>query len=191
MDYVISENYGKWDKEYGLLNSISDIDFSELLSIGDLGKKIPSKMDPNIFLGARLFSRKLAFLERITIAKILSKYDFRLYTGSSGISLGNVNLLPKLDYTNELPKAYHLSKINLNITLHSITSGVPLRVYDIMGVGGFMLTNYQPEIDELFTVGKDIEVYHTIEELEEKVIYYLSHDDIRLKIALNGYRTVS
>lgn len=191
MDHVISENFGRWDKKNGLLNSISDEDFSELLSIDNLEKKIPNKMDSEIFLGARLFSRKLAFLERTAIAQTLSEYDFRLYTGSLGIPIENVHLLPKLDYTNELPKAYHLSKINLNITLHSIASGVPLRVFDIMGVGGFMLTNYQPEIDELFNVGTDIEVYHNIEELEEKVIYYLSHDDIRLKIALNGYKTVS
>jgi spore maturation protein CgeB len=68
---------------------------------------------------------------------------------------------------------------------------VPLRVFDIMGVGGFMLTNYQPEIEELFTIGKDIEVFHDIDELHDKVSFYLANEKARLQIALNGYKLVS
>lgn len=60
-----------------------------------------------------------------------------------------------------------------------------------MGVGGFMLTNYQPEVEELFTIGTDIEVYKSLDELDDKVKYYLEHEDKRVKISLNGYRTVS
>ncbi len=54
-----------------------------------------------------------------------------------------------------------------------------------------MLTNYQPEVEELFTIGKDIEVYHSMDELEEKVLFYLTHENQRLKIAMNGYKTVT
>lgn len=53
-----------------------------------------------------------------------------------------------------------------------------------------MLTNYQPEIDDLFEIGKEIEVYHSFDELEEKVRFYLSHDRLRKEIALNGYKAV-
>ena len=34
------------------------------------------------------------------------------------------------------------SKVNLNITLRNIKTGIPLRALDIMGAGGFLLTNY-------------------------------------------------
>ena len=89
-----------------------------------------------------------------------------------------------------LPKAYYLSKINMNLTLHTITQGLPLRIFDIMGVGGFVLSNYQPAIDDLFEIGKEIEVYHDLDEMEDKVRFYLSHDSSRQLIAINGYKAV-
>ncbi len=192
MDNIIIENFGKWDGKDRIRYALTSEDVTELNKIGNFDKKIPEQMDYGTFFGARLFSRKLAFIERMNIANLLSQYDFRLYTGSNKDLLSdNVQVYPPLNYSNELPKAYHLSKINLNITLHSIQSGIPLRVFDIMGVGGFMLTNYQPEIEDLFTVGTDLEVYHSIDELEEKALYYLTHENQRLKIAMNGYKTVT
>ncbi len=191
MDNIIADNYGNWDGEDRIRNALNNDDITELNKIGKFDKRIPKLMDYGTFLGARLFSRKLALLERTDIANLLSQYDFRLYTRDHTILIENAKVFPALNYNNELPKAYHLSKINLNITLHSIQSGLPLRVFDIMGVGGFMLTNYQPEVEDLFTIGKDIEVYHSMDELEEKVLFYLTHENQRLKIAMNGYKTVT
>ena len=192
MDNIIMKNFGKWDGKDRIRYALTSEDVTELNKIGEFDKKIPEQMDYGTFFGARLFSRKLAFIERMDIANLLSQYDFRLYTGSNKDLLSdNVQVYPPLNYSYELPKAYHLSKINLNITLHSIQSGIPLRVFDIIGVGGFMLTNYQPEVEELFTIGTDIEVYHSIDELEEKVLYYLTHENQRLKIAMNGYKSVT
>lgn len=127
-------------------------------------------------------------MERITILNYLSQYykvDF--YTNSTSKFLNNVNLHTGVDYYTVMNKIFYLSKINLNITLPSIESGIPQRVLDIMGSGGFVLTNYQPEIEEVFEIGKDIEVFHTLEELYEKCSYYLTHEKERLTIAMNGY----
>lgn len=57
-------------------------------------------------------------------------------------------------------------------------------------MGGFCLTNYQPELEEYFEIGKDLEVYHDLPELEEKIDYYLKHEEERLRIAINGYKKV-
>ena len=54
-----------------------------------------------------------------------------------------------------------------------------------------MLTNYQPEIEELFKIGENIEVYHSIEECRDKADFYLKHEESRQRIALNGYKLVS
>ena len=140
------------------------------------------------FFGILLLSRKLCEMERITILNYLSQYykvDF--YTNSTSKFLNNVNLHTGVDYYTVMNKIFYLSKINLNITLPSIESGIPQRVLDIMGSGGFVLTNYQPEIEEVFEIGKDIEVFHTLEELYEKCSYYLTHEKERLTIAMNGY----
>jgi spore maturation protein CgeB len=193
MDEIIADSKGKWDGTNRIYGKLSTDAVNELTSLCGFNNSGDNEyaMNADDYLAARLFARKLAFWERKEISQRLSGYDYRLYTNSKDVHIDGVNIWPELSYDEELPKAYHLSKINLNITLHSITSGIPLRVFDIMGVGGFMLSNYQPEIEELFKVGKEIESYRNIDELEEKVRFYLSHEDIRLKIALAGYKKVS
>ena len=82
---------------------------------------------------------------------------------------------------------FRRSKINLNITLRSIQSGIPLRALDIMGAGGFLLSNYQPELAEWFEDGKELVLYASAEELLGKVRYYLSHEEERREIAYQGF----
>ena len=80
--------------------------------------------------------------------------------------------------------------INLNITSRTIESGIPQRVFDILACGGFCLTNYQPEIAELFEDGKELVMYTDIEDLLQKVEYYLIHEEERAQIAKAGYEKV-
>ncbi len=87
-----------------------------------------------------------------------------------------------------MPKVFLFSKINLNFTSKPIRSGLPLRIWDILGAGGFLLTNFQSEIPEYFEVGKDLEAFASEEELVEKIRYYLAHDEEREEIARNGYQ---
>lgn len=90
----------------------------------------------------------------------------------------------------EVPKIYYLSKINLNITMRSIETGIPQRVFDIMGVGGFVLSNYQEELEELFVPDREIVLFRDVPELLKKAEYYLNHEEERIRIAINGYKKV-
>ena len=137
-------------------------------------------------------ARRCNEVERIKILNTLAeRFNVVLYTDKeSNDALKNVTMRPWVDYWAEMPKVFYLSKINLNISSRSIESAIPQRVWDIMAVGGFVLTNYQPEIEDYFTIGKDLEVYHNLEELQEKVAYYLKHDKERIRIAMNGYKKV-
>lgn len=144
----------------------------------------------NEFLGLLFLTRKLVEIDRVTLLNALAEnHSVDLYTGDThNPSLINVNCHGRVDYNTDMSKIFYCSKINLNITLPSIESGIPQRVYDIMACGGFCLSNYQPEMDELFTIGRDIEAFHSVEELLEKSDYYLKHEDARLRIAINGYK---
>ena len=73
------------------------------------------------------------------------------------------------------------------MTMRPIETGLSLRIWDILGSGGFLLTNYQAEIPEYFEIGRDLEVYESMEDLTYKIDYYLHHDAERIEIALNGY----
>ena len=140
----------------------------------------------------KLLSRRAAYQERTEMLKRLAGYDLQFYTVAEDMAVripGAENREP-LHYTRETPKAYAMARINLNLTLHSIRSGVPLRVFDILGAGGFLLSNYQPELEELFGIGEELDVFHSFEELDDKVDYYLHHEEERSRIAINGYLKV-
>ena len=71
-----------------------------------------------------------------------------------------------------------------------MASDFSLRIWDVLGCAGFLITNYQAELPEYFEIGKELETYETPEELEEKIRYYLSHEEERIEIAINGYEKV-
>ncbi len=130
--------------------------------------------------------------DRIRTLNALAKYyNVDLYTLSDTSTLENVNLRGPADSNNMMPHIMKCSKINLNMTNKPISSGLPLRIFDILGSGGFLISNYQPEIPELFEIGKDIVVYESIPDLIEKVDYYLHNEEERLEIAKNGHDKVA
>ena len=86
---------------------------------------------------------------------------------------------------------YNQSKIDLNITLRSIERGIPLRAFDIMGAGGFLLSNYQADLLEMFVPGEEFVYYEDKEDLLRKVDYYLTHEREREAIAKNGHDKVA
>ena len=148
-------------------------------------------MPDEYFLRKFFMGRKLTHVERTLMMELLAeRYDIHLYTRDTEVVPEGVRRFPEIDGSDGALKVFKASRINLNITLRSIASGVPLRVFDIMSMGGFVLSDRQEEISELFEEGKDIVTYRTPEELVDKVDYYLKHEDERAKIAASGYRKV-
>jgi len=155
--------------------------------------RFPEKAEHNevSVLAHMILGYKIAELERIHLLGMLSeKYPVNLYTGSDASSLPHIHNKGRAKTLTEMPKIFHLSKINLNFTIKPIQTGIPLRIWDIMGCGGFVLTNYQQEIPEYFEIGKEIETFGSGEEMMEKAEYYLAHEEERSKIAKNGYEKV-
>ena len=62
-------------------------------------------------------------------------------------------------------------------------------ICDILGCGGFLMTNFQSELTDYFTIGVDLEAYSSMDELVDKGAYYLVHDE-RKQIVQNGYEKV-
>ncbi len=182
----------KWSEKETLFDKAS----VELISY--MVSKLPAntfatiKTDERYFCESMVLARKCNEYERIAVMnEVAKKYQMVLYTTKTEQpQLENVEIRPAVQYLTVMPKVFYLSKINLNITSRSIETGIPQRVWDIMAVGGFCLTNYQPELEDYFEIGKDLDVFHDLEELMEKIGYYLSHEEARVRIALNGYKKV-
>ena len=132
---------------------------------------------------------KVTEQERLQLLKRVSEeFSLDLYPASDFRPLPKANYRGLARSTTEMPKIFRLSKINLNFTSKPIRTGIPLRLWDILGAGGFALTNYQSEIPEYFEVGKDLDIFASEEELVEKIRYYLEHEEEREEIARNGYQ---
>lgn len=139
----------------------------------------------------QFIQKKITSVERVKALNCLAEqYKVTLFSGSSDEELRQVEHKGYVDYLTEMPRIFRNSKINLNISLRSIVSGIPLRCIDIMAAGGFLLSNYQPELAELFVDGEDMVMYTSMDDLKEKAGYYLEHDAEREQIALNGWRKI-
>lgn len=91
----------------------------------------------------------------------------------------------------ELEAKLTASKIVLNITrtpFYGAETGINHRIFEAMSIGCFVLTDHCDEIAELFEIGQEIETYKGIDDLRQKIDFYLTHDEEREQIALRGYQ---
>lgn len=182
--------YGNWFVDDMLTDSI----------IGDINAHYHSLSEDAIQISRPQLSYSIAqhitHIERITLLCALQKrgYKVDLYTyplsDTEKDLLKDINVHGKINYFNEMPMLFKSSTINLNPTLKNISSGISLRALDIMGCGGFLLSNFQPELNEYFEDGNEVVMYRSMEEAIEKTIFYMKHDDERNKISKRGYEKV-
>jgi SAM-dependent methyltransferase len=100
------------------------------------------------------------------------------------IKRDNIKYHPANFAKDQVQSIYSSSKINLNITSLQFDTAIVNRVVDIAGVGGFVLTDWKPDLARLTSVASEIS-YRTIEELNAKLAYYSdpTHESERLEIA--------
>lgn len=96
---------------------------------------------------------------------------------------------------SNLSKIFCSSKINLGITGREIYNPnhiqcrqMKLRDFEVPMSGGFYLVEKAPGYDQAFVDGKEVVTWQTIDELLEKIHYYLKHDDEREAIAAAGHQ---
>ena len=89
--------------------------------------------------------------------------------------------ISKKEYINnkDLHKYYSSAKIVLNDHREDMRMNgfINNRVYDVTATGSLLISDYMPEIEEVY--GDSVPMYKTEEELIELIKYYLSHDEER------------
>lgn len=164
----------------------------------DLYQALP--MDPNPdgvesreYLYAQyVINRKITGLERADlIGAIAQKHHFDLFTPNRGFTMANLTNHGTVDYYEQMPLVFKQSRINLNIALRSIKTGIPLRAFDIMGSGGFLLSSFQEDFLDDFIPGEDFAYYESKEDLLYKIDYYLNHEEERMAVAKNGHDKIA
>ncbi len=139
----------------------------------------------------RMVSKKVSRSDRIMILSELGRrFHVKYFSYQEYPEIQGAVYSGPLSYNEDMFKMFKVSKINLNITARQIPKGISLRALDIMGAGGFLLSNWQEELVENFEPGVDFVCYESIQDAVEKCEYYLEHEDERKEIAKNGHEAV-
>jgi len=127
---------------------------------------------------------------RMALTLLASRCNLHVHSGSDCSVIPGVQSCGYVDYYSQMPAVYANARINLNISLKTIRTGIPLRVLDVLSCKGFLITNYQPELLTYFEPDVDLVIYDDARDLISKTMYYLNHDELRKRIAENGQRKV-
>lgn len=187
---LLSAQQNVWGYNF-IEDSISEAFAEEFRTYADWATPPDYREDTIGIVADQYLGYKCTALERTATMRAVSDvFQTDIYTLSDTSGIPNINNRGPADSGWMMPRIFKCSKINLNITLRSIKSGIAQRVFDVVGAGGFLITNYQPEIAEYFEDGVDLVMYESIPDLISKIEYYLSHEEERHKIAEHGKKTL-
>ncbi|WP_165174664.1 glycosyltransferase [Desulfovibrio sp. ZJ369] len=90
--------------------------------------------------------------------------------------------LDALSYYTQLPLFYGHSSINFNCTSKQMKGAVNQRVFDVPAAGGFVLTDWRPQMEQLFAPD-EMACYHDPEEIPDLTRHYLAHPQERRRLS--------
>jgi spore maturation protein CgeB len=90
--------------------------------------------------------------------------------------------------TEDIPRIIRESIISLNFAnAYKGPNQVKARTFEVPGAGGFLMTEYADGLERAYILDKEIVAFHSIEELSEKIRYFLDHLQERDSIAQAGF----
>ena len=189
MDAVINSQlqlYGAY-----ILNDVIDKRFVEAMNKHFKELQPDTKFQLDKAALVHVLDQETSRRERLLLLNLLgSRFDTKLYSRQDYSVLRGVQCMGPVNYYSEMPYVFAASDINLNISVKGIQSGVPQRAFDILASGGFLFSNYQQELVELFSYGEEMVVYESLEDAVEKCNFYLCNQELRGKIARKGRERV-
>lgn len=91
---------------------------------------------------------------------------------------------------DEMIRMFNRSKINLNLNnaADARTRQIKGRNFEVPACGGFLLTGTAENLEEYYVPDKEIVTFAGVEQMAERIKYYLAHDAEREAIAEAGYK---
>jgi hypothetical protein len=146
-------------------------------------------------LGTTNFSKRTRLLERI--AAEVPSFQWWGYWYPSWTDSTPTDAFPNLQRTfqgptsgREMFQIYRDSRICLNDYVDTADGlGVNQRMYEVMGVGSFLLTREAPNLDDDFP-GRPFGTYDGEDACLDRIRYFLEHDEEREALARRGQALV-
>lgn len=144
---------------------------------------IEDKYKADITTAGNLHSYRVAFFRNLVNEKYkitiwgydapnwLNSYDVRKFYQGRPV------------FNEEKAKVFLGSKIVLNNLLISEIEGVNVRTFEAAGIGAFQLVDHRTCLEDLFEVGEEIITFDGMNDLKEKIEFYISRPELRYQIA--------
>ena len=132
--------------------------------------------------------------ERAALLSRLSKHNVRLWgTGWERLPADSPlrgSLRGGWTWGEEMSKAFSAADIVLNVIRAQNGQAHNMRTFEAPACGAFMLSTHTRDQLAWLPDGIGAGYYLSIDELAEKVAYYLRHEDERAQIAAEGHRLI-
>lgn len=146
-----------------------------------------------VFLGSYTKGEKrVEYMERLC----QEGYDVKIYGNSwNNLSLNSClrrknKIIPGGTPCEEMAKIIGASKIILAFMRDVMEAKIGMRTFEIPLCKGFMLHQRTKESEEFLAPDKEAVFFSDYKEMKEKIDFYLSHSELRDKIAEAGYKKV-
>ncbi|MDP3052555.1 MAG: glycosyltransferase [bacterium] len=174
----------------------------------DFGAKraeyIPFGYDPDIHYPVKAtveekkyYGSDVAFIgswdkEREQLLNRVADYDLKIWGDSW--AKANPQLKKKWQgravFGEELAKVCDSSKIILDILRPHMLPAHTMKIFEISGCKGFLLSSRGGEFGDFFDEGEEIATFENPEEMLSKLNFFLKHDELRAKIAEAAHKKV-
>ncbi|HNX28877.1 MAG TPA: glycosyltransferase [Syntrophomonadaceae bacterium] len=151
-----------------------------------------------VFVGNNYFEFKerIAAAERILKPLMDANFNIKIYGNEWWLDQSRPFSIDPRFYggylgSEDLPAV--CASVPIVLGLHSVTNSstmMSMRTFEILGSGGFYLTQWTPAIENMFRNHYHLVWSNSAEETLDLVNYYLAHPELREKIALQGQREV-
>lgn len=156
--------------------------YKDLLENSKIRMRSDSVQNVQEYFADQVFYPKTTAVDRIIAVKALTQAtSVNLYTDDMDFEYENVINHGVLPYEKRL-EAIENSHINVSITPRGFKDGIYGHALQIMGMGGFLITDYRPALEEEFVPGEDFIIYDDMLHLAGSAIRYLNHIDERVKM---------
>tara|TARA_X000000950_G_scaffold289276_1_gene411530 strand:+ start:4830 stop:5987 length:1158 start_codon:yes stop_codon:yes gene_type:complete len=202
-DDWLYQHYTKWYAQLFDINiTTSNVVKIKLQQLGYNAISIPYFYDK--YEKPSKFNKALSDQNVVFVGIIRGKHGREKYINFLSENNIQVNIYGEDNYKlnkNEMDFLYHKSKIILNFSgvnndMKDVNKFEPdlirktqikARVFEVLRTGGFLLTEYTPDLEYFFEIDRDLVTFNSKEELLEKIKYYLDNKNERIRIAKSGY----
>lgn len=169
---------------------LPDYLYKDLMNNSKLCLRADSVQSIQQFYAEQCFYPRTTMVDRTIATKVLTKSaKVNLYTDDTEFQFDGVKNCGKIPYEKNL-EVIGASLINVSISPRGLRDGLYGHSLQIMGMGGFLITDYKYALQQEFVPREDIVIYEDMRDLAEQVKYYLENSEERERMAQRAYEKV-